>query len=240
MLHHLVRKNQEYWNHERSLIALLTYMCLAVLCWISLGDYSTSWWAFGIGDILFNLIILAGVFAVFTEWRRQFTFILIAMFAGIFQIVSFFIGSTLWLVLSYSFSILFLILLAKQVIKRIFKDGPMNFYRIQGSIIIFLIIGVVYAMLYAVLEAIHPGSLAVAGAPEENSSGFSQVLYFSFVTMTTMGIGDMIPVSPFAKSLVVFQGIVGLLYPVIMIARLVSLEVTHSAHLKRQGGSNTS
>jgi hypothetical protein len=109
----------------------------------------------------------------------------------------------------------------------------MNFYRIQGSIIIFLIVGIVYAMIYAVLESIQPGSLAVVRTPGENSSEFSQVLYFSFVTMTTMGIGDMIPVSPLAKSLVVFQGMVGLLYPVIMIARLVSLEVTHSVHLKK-------
>jgi hypothetical protein len=46
--------------------------------------------------------------------------------------------------------------------------------------------------------------------------------------MTTLGLGDMIPVGSLAKSLVVFQGMIELLYPVIMIARLVSMEVAHS------------
>jgi hypothetical protein len=61
----------------------------------------------------------------------------------------------------------------------------------------------------------------------------SHFMYFSFVTMTTLGLGDMIPVGSLAKSLVVFQGMIELLYLVIMIARLVSMEVAHSTLEKR-------
>ena len=69
------------------------------------------------------------------------------------------------------------------------------------------------------------GSTHISSQYEPISSHFR---YFGFVTMTTLGLGDMIPVGSLAKSLVVFQGMIELLYPVIMIARLVSMEVAHS------------
>jgi len=203
-------------------------MCLSLLCWIGLGDYSNRWWAFGITDLLFNLIILAGVFAVFTEWRRQVVFIVIALLAVLFQILAFLIPDAMWIVTSYACSGIFFVLLARQVVKHIFKDGPMNFYRIQGSIIVFFVVGLVYAFVYAIMETLWPRSLVVVMNTHESIGRFSELLYFSFVTMSTMGIGDVVPVSPVAKALVVFQGLFGLLYPVVMIARLVSLEISHS------------
>jgi len=104
----------------------------------------------------------------------------------------------------------------------------MNFYRIQGSIIVFFVVGLVYAFVYAIMETLWPRSLVVVMNTHESIGRFSELLYFSFVTMSTMGIGDVVPVSPVAKALVVFQGLFGLLYPVVMIARLVSLEISHS------------
>jgi hypothetical protein len=232
-MHQLLKQNQEFWNHERSLTALLVYMCLAIICWIGLGDVHHLWWAFAITDILFNLILLAGVFAVVTRWRQQFGFIAIAFLAGLFRILSFFTIKPFALVLSHLFGVIFFVLLARMVLKHIFKDGPMNFYRIQGSIVVFLIVGIIYAMIYAMLDSVSAGAFAVTAGSKTVINDFAQFLYFSFITMTTVGIGDMVPLSPAAKALVVFQSIIGLLYPVIMIARLVSLEVNHSVGNRR-------
>jgi hypothetical protein len=230
---HLIRRNHEFWNHERSLTALLVYVCLAVICWIGLGDVANQWWAFSITDLLFNLILLAGVFAVFTEWRRQLGFIAIAFLAGLFRIISFFVIAP-WAHLScHLFGLFFLMLLSRLVPKHIFKEGPMNFYRIQGSIVVFMIVGVIYGMVYSILELISPGAFAVTSGSGRLLDNFSQFLYFSFITMTTLGIGDMVPLSPAAKVFVVFQSIIGLLYPVIMIARLVSLEVTNTVTVRK-------
>lgn len=229
-MHPLITRNQEFWNHERSLTALLIYMCLAILLWIPLGDHADTWWAFLINDLLFNLIILAGVFAVFTRWRKQYVFIGIALMAGALRILAFLEGEKWMHVLSDLFSILFFSLLARLVLTHIFKEGPINFYRIQGSIVVFLIIGILYGLLYTILEMLIPGSFIITAGGRPVHNTYAQLLYFSFVTMTTLGIGDMIPVAPVAKALVVFQGMIGLLYPVVMIARLVSMEVSHSPH----------
>jgi len=135
--------------------------------------------------------------------------------------------------MGYVFSIVFLALLARKVLQHIFKDGPVNFYRIQGSIVVFMIIGIVCAMLYTLIETLLPGSFVSTKGPQNYADLFSQQLYFSFVVMTTLGFGDMIPTGSLAKSLVIFQGMTGLLYPVVMIARLVTLEVTHSTQQRK-------
>ncbi|MEK6781918.1 MAG: ion channel [Bacteroidota bacterium] len=225
----LFQKNHEFWNHERSLKALLIYMCISLFVWIPLADYADQWWSFLISDILFNLIILAGVFSVLTRWKKQILFITIALLASLFRIISF-LSQLEWAhLMSSVFAILFMAHLANMVLQHIFKDGPVNFYRIQGSIVVFMIVGIVYAWLYTLLETLYPGSFTITEPSQSYKDLFAHFLYFSFATMTTLGFGDMIPTRSLAKSLVIFQGMIGLLYPVIMIARLVSMEVAHSA-----------
>lgn len=223
----------DYWTHERSLTALLVYMSVSIFAWIPLSDYAHEWWSFVISDLLFNLIVLAGVFSVMTRWRKQLKFIGVAVAATSLRIVSFLTQDEVMLVLSYASAIAFFAMLARKVVAHIIKDGPVNFFRIQGSIVIYMMVGVVFAWLYASIEIFFPGSFSTTHAWQDHGDRFSQFLYFSFVTMTTLGFGDLIPTFSFAKSLVIFQGIFGMLYPVVMIARLVSMEVTHSSQNKK-------
>lgn len=231
-MHSLLRKNYEYWNHERSLSALLIYLAIALFTWIPLAEYATEWWSFIITDVLFNLIILAGIFSVLTRWRKQLFFLAVALLATVVRLLAFTTQSDRLQFLSYCLAIVFFYLLGRMVLRHIFKEGPVNFYRIQGSIVIFMMVGMVYANLYAIVEFLIPGSFASTQVGSHFAPVFSQFLYFSFVTMTTLGFGDLIPIGAFAKSLAVFQGMFGLLYPVVMIARLISMEVAHSASLR--------
>jgi hypothetical protein len=233
-MHYLIQKNHEFWNHERSLKALLIYMVISLFVWIPIADYADQWWSFIIGELLFNLIILASVFSILTKWQKQLVFLSTAVLTSLFRILAF-VTSLHWAyLLSYLFAILFFLHLANRVLQHIFKEGPVNFYRIQGSLIVFMIIGIVYALLYTLLETIAPGSFSLTDLAQSYKNMFAHFLYFSFSTMTTIGFGDMIPTRSIAKSLVIFQGMIGLLYPVVMIARLVSMEVTHSATSKQE------
>lgn len=232
-MHALIKRNHEFWNHERSLRALLIYMSISLFVWIPIAGFGREWWGFLLSEALFSLIILAGVFSVLTRWRNQLFFITNAILATVFRILFFFVSKSWILSMGYVFSIVFLALLARKVLQHIFKEGPVNFYRIQGSIVVFMIIGIVCAMLYTLIETLLPGSFVSTQGSQNYADLFSQQLYFSFVVMTTLGFGDTIPTGSLAKSLVIFQGMTGLLYPVVMIARLVTLEVTHSAQIKK-------
>lgn len=228
----LLKLNNEFWTHERSLTALLVYLALAIFLWMPLADY--RWWGFFISDLLFNLILLSGVYAVLTRWKKQLIFITIAILASSFRIMSLFIENEWVEVINLVITILFLAFLARMVLRHIFKEGPVNFYRIQGSIVVFMIIGIVWAFVYNLLELIMPGSFSNTGSNDAMTHPFSEFLYFSFVTITTVGTGDIAPIHPTAKSLVIFEGMIGLLYPVIMIARLVAMEVEHSRALRNK------
>ncbi len=222
----LIHKNREFWTHERSLSALLIYLTLSILTWIPLSGM--RWWEFVIRDILFNLILLSGIFAVFTKWRHLGFFITLAVAAFILRIVSF-TASVVWIeVFSNAITFLFLGLLAWMVLRHIYKIGPVNKYRIQGSLVVYLIMGLLWALIYHSAWLLEPGSFGGPEVIESSPRAFAEFIYFSFVTMTTLGYGDIVAEAPLVRAAVIFEGMAGMLYPVLMIARLVALELQHA------------
>lgn len=226
----LLKINNDFWTNERSLKALLIYLALALFTWMPLSQLE---YGYIVTDLFFNLILLSGVFAVVTRWRRQVPLIILAILAGVFRIVTFIVTEPAVIFINSTITIIFLVTLAHMVTMHIIKDGPVNFYRIEGSLVVYLIIGIVMAFLYDIVELIEPGSFTFTTlvTSYENHS-FSDFLYFSFVTQATLGYGDMVPVGALAKSVVIFHGMMGMLYPVVIIARLITLEIEHSRYTR--------
>jgi hypothetical protein len=112
------------------------------------------------------------------------------------------------------------------VLWSVFRDGPVTTHRILGAIAAYLLLGLCFALAYNLAEYARPGSftMAEAGAlaPQERTWSF---IYFSVVTLTTVGFGDIAAIHPVARSLVMLEAIIGTLYPAILLARLVSLEI---------------
>lgn len=119
-----------------------------------------------------------------------------------------------------------ILLLLLVVLGQTFRAGPVTAHRLQGGIAGYLLLGLTWAAAYALLETLRPGAfsgaLGVAG-------GHRAFVYFSFVTLTTVGYGDVLPVHPAARSLAVLEAVTGPLYIAILLARLVSLAVTPGA-----------
>ena len=86
----------------------------------------------------------------------------------------------------------------------------------------YLLAGVFWAIAYVALESQAPGSLQMGGATM-SSFDFPDAIYFSFVTLATLGYGDVLPVGSIARGLAIFEAIVGQLYLAVMVARLVGL-----------------
>ena len=120
---------------------------------------------------------------------------------------------------------LFLGLLNSVILHRVIREGPVNRQRIEGSILVYLILGLMWSQAYQLLETLRPGSFAIP-APIPGAEGLGlKLTYFSFVTLTTVGYGDITPLIPFARSLALLEALTGQLFPVILIARLVAMEV---------------
>jgi uncharacterized MnhB-related membrane protein len=112
------------------------------------------------------------------------------------------------------------------VLWQVFREGPVTAHRIQGSVAAYLLLSIIFAVAYGLLENLQPGSFQTSSALEEYSGRMSRSFYyFSVVTLTTTGYGDIAPVSAYARSLAMMEALIGQLYPAILIARLVSLHV---------------
>src|SRR5262245_4683498 len=87
----------------------------------------------------------------------------------------------------------------------------------------YLIAGIFFGVFYWVLERTWPGSLAVSGEGTQSSFSLPVAIYYSFVTLTTLGYGDITPRSDVVRGLAIMEAVTGQLYVAVMIARLVSL-----------------
>jgi hypothetical protein len=119
------------------------------------------------------------------------------------------------------------------ITRQVFRRGPITMHRVRGSVAVYLLIGVVWAIAYDLVEAAHPGSFRI-GATFRGPS-LAVLGYYSFTTLTTLGVGDILPLNPVARSLTLLEALVGQLFPAILIARLVSMELIYSLR-DRAGG----
>jgi ion channel len=116
--------------------------------------------------------------------------------------------------------------LAWIVARAVFGPGRVNYHRVVGAILLYLLIAVIFATLFAfagLLLADAFSGLALVDTP----AVASHLIYFSFVTLTSTGYGDVVPVHPIARSLCNVETIIGQLYPATLLARLVTLELAH-------------
>ena len=72
-----------------------------------------------------------------------------------------------------------------------------------------------------------PHSFTGLGPLQDNLAVAGNLIYFSFVTLTSVGYGDIAPLHPYARSLANIEAIIGQLYPATLLARLVTLELQH-------------
>jgi hypothetical protein len=103
---------------------------------------------------------------------------------------------------------------------------------IAASMCVYLLIAVFWAEAYSIIWVLDPSSfsdaLAQKGGREMGPPGHPTVIYFSLVTMTTLGYGDVVPRVEYARTLAAMQAVVGQLYIAVLIARLVGLHIAQS------------
>jgi hypothetical protein len=95
----------------------------------------------------------------------------------------------------------------------------------------FTLVAWAFAYLYTVCQAIEPGSFTAAIDPSGERS-WMELLFLSFTTLTQTGLGDVIPVKPFARGLVMFEQVIGLAYVAMLVSRLVGLTIFRQRAVK--------
>jgi hypothetical protein len=108
--------------------------------------------------------------------------------------------------------------------------------KLLGAICVYLMIGLTWAALFTLVDLLSPAAFA---APEQDAALLPDIsarlevsgrmIYFSFVTLATLGYGDIAPLTPTARTLAWLEAVLGQLYIAVLVARLVGLHISHSA-----------
>ena len=117
------------------------------------------------------------------------------------------------------------------ILKFIFSQNEITGNLIAGAAVVYLLMAMIWTFAYRVIEMIHPGSFSMAqGHSLEHPFSFQ---YYSFVTLTTLGYGDIFPISTAAKACAILEAVIGQLYLVITIAWLVGVQISQSMQKKK-------
>ncbi len=175
--------------------------------------------------ILFTLVLFS---AVYVASARRSYLVIAACFAVPWVMLSWsrmaWGGTVFWNAADISADLLLIglnVFTLGVVLVRTVKAEAVDLDVLCGAISVYLLLGVTWAVCYRVIETLAPGSFALI--EPDIAADWSQLLYFSLTSLTTLGYGDITPLSPVARVWSTLEAVTGVLYIAILIARLVSL-----------------
>ena len=94
-----------------------------------------------------------------------------------------------------------------------------------------MLLGYTWTFTYALLDELQPGSFAAPSVPasHDQTARVMQLRYFSFMTLKTVGYGDVVPRSGAARTMAVLEAVMGQIYLTVLVARLVGLHIVHAS-----------
>ena len=208
----------------------LALLCLLLLLFV-LSPFVVT---FRYGVLLLNVIgaavLLLGVHVV-GERRKMFSVSVGIALATVAVNCVIVVSSNDWLVLiSNVFILILLALFSVNILGEVLRAGKITADKIYGALCVYLLLGYAWAFAYAILEQLQPGSFsgpAEASGAAEHVARVMRMRYFSFVTLTTVGFGDIVPRSSAARTFATLEAVMGQIYLAVLVARLVGLHIVH-------------
>ena len=218
---------------KRPFLALL----LALLVLLGASPYLDHVaWGVAVLDLGLSGVLLAGI-ATAASQARTFRFGLLLGIPAVALRWSVYVDPTDFsTVASLVTNIAFLGFTAAVVVVAVAREREVSADTVFGGLSVYLLLGVIWALLYGLLEALDPPALVGAqlATPEGLEGlwipgGFQRMIYFSFVTLTTLGYGDIRPASDVARMFATAEAITGQLFIAVFIARLIGAHAARSS-----------
>lgn len=178
-------------------------------------------------DIFTTLILIAAVWAT---GRGRFQAAVASVIALLFFVLTwagYWISNDVLPLASNTVGILFFGFVVYSILKHVFEADTVTREIIFAAIVSYLLLAVAWSFGYRLLELVYPGSFNIIDGRAE-AAGFNS-LYFSFVTITTLGYGDIVPLTDKASSLAVVEALIGQIYLVVLVAWLVGMHVSQKS-----------
>jgi voltage-gated potassium channel len=180
-------------------------------------------------NVIAAAVLLSATYAV--SARKSFLIFALSL-SGVSTVLTFWLAAapSHWLVVTSHGTLVILIsFFAIAILGYVLRSGKVTADKIYAAICVYLLFGYAWAFVYSLIEEVQPGSFtSVTSMPADDIVGrVMQMRYFSFVTLSTVGYGDIVPHTPAARTMALLEAMLGQFYLVALIGRLVGLHIVH-------------
>ena len=204
------------------------YMLIGLLTLALIGPLITQWYPDGsriITHFAFMSVMVIGVWSLNKQRVWFIAGLILIILSLFFTLINYFIDSKPLLLIGLFNTLLFCILSMIVAIRQILFRGSITTNKIVGSICIYLLLGYIWAIIYIFIDVIFPNSFTGI-ALSSNYNDYWNFIYYSFVTLTTLGYGDVSPAIPIARSFAYLEAVCGQFYLAILVASLVGAHIS--------------
>ena len=208
------------------------YLLIFLLMLIAIQPLDEAIGKFGIVlDLIVSAILLSAIYVISGK-RNHIVIGLLLAAPLLVSLWSAYFFTNAWLpIIGFLCGIAFFAFIIVIILRFIFSQDEITKDLIAGAAAVYLLMAIMWTYAYRVIEIIGPESFSIA----QNQSFEHQFsfLYYSFVTLTTLGYGDIFPVTTAAKACAILEAVIGQLYLVITIAWLVGVQISQSMQKKK-------
>jgi len=216
---HTVREALHTWRDNYKFSVLLaSIVILLVLYPIFEANYVGEWSL----QVLTTLLLVSAVYALADSWPKFVAGVFIALCALVTGWLSAFWHMPGLTLVSNGITLLFFVFSTITILSSVLRNRTISLDTIYGGICVYLLMGLTFGMFFFLLDTLIPGAIYPFPIPGTNQMvTFSDHIYYSFYTMTTLGYGNVVPISPTARTGTLFCAVCGVLYVAVLIAWLV-------------------
>jgi hypothetical protein len=213
-------------SQQRFTFLLAALLLLLLVAPVAQTLYSRGYVSAGPGllALLFAAVLLAALPAVGRSRTTIAIALALAAPAIVLRVVDVLTQNRAVRVGHHAFGILFVGLAIALILRYLFTTKRVTLNTVNASLCIYMLLGVLWSSAYSVVVSLQPDAFSIATGAEQSIT----MLYYSFTTLTTLGYGDIAPVSDVARMLAVIEAVVGQGILVVLVARLVGLHVAQS------------
>ncbi len=190
-------------------------------------------------EIFFSLTLIMSIYIASPNRQVLMIAILVAILALIVMSFNLLLGNYRLLVFALSLEIVLFSITTVIILRHVLEYKRVSVDKIYGAICGYLLIGIIWSLIYTIIEMTYPGAFKFSSYINMNikqginyveiyHSYLAHFIYYSYVTLTTLGYGDVTPLMSLARSFSSIEAITGKLYVAVLISRLVGLQISHS------------
>jgi hypothetical protein len=224
-MRNLIGRLQSYWLADASFVTLLIMLIAAVFVLPVIMEIS------GHGVLLFNILLLgvffSGIFSTRSAWLISLSATLFGIHLAL-RLIRFGENPYSFFVLENVIGIANALVFILINLRLLFRDESVNAYRIVGAVNVYLLLALIGALALEVIHAATGASIGGNVVLSGTDDDYVHFIYFSLASLTTVGFGVLYAVNTSARMTATFLSTLGVLFPAIVIARLVGLASSRS------------